>query len=201
MTQIIPTDELTAVNVILTNLGEEPVNTLTGAIPLDAAQALAVLRETSREVQKRGWYFNTEFHTLTPDNNGSLHLPINVLQVRSDGYDRSTMVVQRDKRLYNMTPRQHGFKFSKPFDVQIILGLGFNDLPQTARSYIFLRAARVFQVRQLGDQVNTQDDTNDEKMAYVELQQEQVRMAPYSLRDSASVSGALAQRPTININV
>ena len=201
MTTALPTDELTAVNTILSNLGEEPVNSLTGDNPLDAAQALGVLREVNLEVQKRGWYFNTEVHLLNPDTSGYIFVPKNSLQVRTVDEDRGTLVVQRGDKLYNMTPRHHGFKFSKGLNLQIILGIHFDDLPQTARSYIALRAARVFQIRQLGDEMNSRDDTADEKMAMAELHQEQLRAAPYSLRDSVSVSAALSQRPVMNIKI
>ena len=196
---IIPTTELDAVNAILTNLGEPPVNSLTGEIPLDASQALAALNEVSREVQKRGWYFNTEDHIVAPDVSGYLNLPLNCLQAKTIDEDKCTPVVQRNTRLYNMTPFKHGFVFDKSLKCQLVLGLSYTDLPQTAKSYVFLRAARVFQVRQLGDQMNSQDDTTDEKMALVELHAEQLRMAPYSLRDSASMSAALSQIPTISI--
>lgn len=197
----VPMTELEAVNVCLTNLGEEPVNSLTGDIPLDAAQALAVVREISLEVQKRGWYFNTEFYALSPDINKHIHLPANTLKVRTHGESRGTPVVQRGKKLYNMTPYKHGFTFDAAQKVRLVLGLDFTDLPQTARSYISIRAARTFQVRQLGDEMNTRDDQNDEQTAYAELEQEQVRMAPLSLRDSLSVSNALAQRPILAVNI
>ena len=198
---IVPMTELEAVNVCLTNLGEEPVNSLTGDIPLDAAQALAVVREITLEVEKRGWYFNTEFYKLSPDNNGHVHLPANTLKVRTHGESRGTPVVQRGTKLYNMTPYNHGFVFDAAVNVRLVLGLPFSDLPQTARSYISIRAARTFQIRQLGDEMNARDDQNDEKTAHAELEQEQVRMAPLSLRDSVSVSAALSQRPTLAISI
>ena len=52
--------ELEAVNVLLTTIGETPVNTLTGNQVTDVTIAKQVLNEISREVQAQGWHFNTE---------------------------------------------------------------------------------------------------------------------------------------------
>ena len=70
MTKPTKMTELEAVNVLLTTIGEAPVNTLTGNQVTDVTIARQVLNEVSREVQSQGWYFNTENGvTLTPDNN------------------------------------------------------------------------------------------------------------------------------------
>lgn len=200
MATVTPMTEIAAVNICLTNLGEEPVNTLTGTIPLDASQALSVVREVTLEVQKRGWYFNTEFFSLSPDQNGHINVPANTLKVQTTDSDKLTPVVQRGTKLYNMTPFEHSFVWTRTLKVRLIMGIDFTDLPQTARSYIALRAARIFQIRQLGDQISAREDTEDERIAEAELEAEQIRMRPTSMRDSVSMASALAQRPfMINI--
>jgi len=183
---------------MLKNLGETPVNTLTGSIPTEASQAQAVLSDIQLEVLKKGWFFNTEYFSLAPDVNGFIYLPANTLQVRTEGADRRTPVSQRGNRLYNMTPFEHGFVWTGNVKVRLVLGITFEDLPQTARSYIALRAARVFQIQELGDEINSRDDITDESTALSELIQEQNRMAPFSLKDSNSVKSALSQIPVEN---
>ena len=53
------TTELEAVNTMLAVLGEAPVNSITGTLPLDASLAKTTLSEINREVQSAGWHFNT----------------------------------------------------------------------------------------------------------------------------------------------
>ena len=57
--------ELEAVNILLTTIGEAPVNTLTGNQVTDVSIANQVLNEVSREVQSQGWHFNTEQRVYT----------------------------------------------------------------------------------------------------------------------------------------
>ena len=47
MTQIIPTTELQAVNIMLSMIGEAPVNTITGVTNVDVSVAKNILDETS----------------------------------------------------------------------------------------------------------------------------------------------------------
>ena len=58
------TTELEAVNTMLSMIGEAPVNSLTGTLPLDATIAKNTLTEISREVQAAGWHYNTEFKVM-----------------------------------------------------------------------------------------------------------------------------------------
>ena len=53
------TTELEAINTILSTIGESPLNTLSGSLPVDGTMAKNVLNEINREVQSMGWHFNT----------------------------------------------------------------------------------------------------------------------------------------------
>ena len=57
---VLPTTELEAVNVMLSNIGESPVNTLEDDNVIDATVARTILKSISREVQALGWNFNTD---------------------------------------------------------------------------------------------------------------------------------------------
>ena len=46
------TTELEAVNTILSTIGEAPLSTLTGSLPVDGTMAKSVLNEINREVLK-----------------------------------------------------------------------------------------------------------------------------------------------------
>ena len=61
MTVTTRTTELEAVNTILSTIGEAPLNTLTGSLPVDGTTAKNVLSEINREVQSAGWHFNSHY--------------------------------------------------------------------------------------------------------------------------------------------
>ena len=149
MAVITPKTELKAVNLILRNMGETPVNSLSGTLPIEASQAYDTLIEVSEDVQSRGWFFNREYFRLSPDGDGFIRLPTNTLEVTASGTSRATPVSNRDGRLYNMTPFGSTFTFEGTMELEIIFGLSFENLPANARRYIALRAARVHQGREL----------------------------------------------------
>ncbi len=188
--------ELEAVNLILRNMGETSVNSLSNP-PLDASEALATLQEVSREVQKRGWYFNTEILSLSPDNNGHILLPANTIAVESAGVHRFTRVVMRGGKLYRLEPFNNGPVFDGPMHVKLTLGLDFNDLPPSASSYIAHRAARIMQVREVGDQLSTSEDNQDEQRAFAELHAEQLSAEKLSLKTSIHVQDVVGARFSI----
>lgn len=195
MVAITPMTELKAVNLILRNMGETPVNSLTGLLPLEASQAQETLIEVSEDVQTRGWYFNTETYRLSPDNNDNIALPANTLSVKTTGASKGTRVTNRNKKLYRLTAFDTGFTFEGPMELELVLGLTFDDLPASARRFIALRAARVAQVREAGDEMSFQDDNSDETRAYAELFAEQLAHERLSLRDSETVQNVMSGFP------
>ena len=73
------TTELEAINIMLAAIGEAPVNTLTGSLPVDVKIAQSTLVEINKSVQAEGWSFNTEIDvTLTPNASKEIVLPVNV---------------------------------------------------------------------------------------------------------------------------
>ena len=53
-TQITPTTELQAVNIMLSTIGEAPVNSITGTTTVDVSTAKNILDETSMSIQSLG---------------------------------------------------------------------------------------------------------------------------------------------------
>ncbi|TWH35591.1 MULTISPECIES: hypothetical protein [unclassified Aminobacter] len=186
---------LEAVNLILKNMGEAPVNSLSGALPLEASQAYDTLQEISKAVQTEGWYFNTEYRNLTPDHTKTIYLPSNVLSVKTVGASKPVKVTARGNRLFNITPFANTYAFEGPVSVQMILGLEFEELPASARTYIALRAARVSQVRDVGDEMNLNEDTSDENRALAMLHAEQLAAEPLTLREAEIVNDVTSRLP------
>lgn len=147
-TYLAPTTELAAVNAMLRSIGEAPIASLTGIGVIDAEIALTNLRSVSREVQVKGWDFNTEEALeLIVNGSGNIPVPSNTLSV--DPTDETKKLVLRGSRLYDRV--NHTYTFTAPVEVDLILMLPFEELPEAARQYIYVRAARQFQDSTVGD--------------------------------------------------
>jgi hypothetical protein len=60
-TTTLSTTLLESVNIVLANLGESPVNTLSGgALPQQVSLALNTIEEVSTDIQSKGWWFNQQ---------------------------------------------------------------------------------------------------------------------------------------------
>lgn len=173
-----PTTELEAVNEALSSIGESPVNSLESGMD-DANLALQFLRSVSRDVQSIGWYFNTEQgFRLSPDEQGHVPVPENTLRLDSNRND----YMLRSGKLYDSV--NHTFKINKTVSVDLVLGLQFSDLPETARRYIALKTCRVFQQRTVGSQSLAQSLNADEQTAWVALRTDAINAANVNMFDN-----------------
>jgi hypothetical protein len=181
--------ELEAVNVMLSVIGEAPVNTLEGAATVDVIQAKAILQQVSREVQSVGWHFNTEKdYPLLPDVNGNIVLASNMVLVDADT-EPDIDVAQRGNKLYDR--KGHTFKFASSIKAEVIYLLAFEDLPQVARQFIVVRAARIFQDRMVGSDTLHGFTEADEKKAWADLKELEGDTGDYTIFDSWDVSRTL----------
>lgn len=149
MTYILtPQSELEAVNEILSSIGSSPVDTLDESLDVDVINAKRLLEATSREIQSRGWYFNTEDSvTLQPDTDSNkVPCPENYLVFYSDGYQ----LVRQSGYFFDIASRTS--EFPNGLTVTLIRYLQFDELPEVFRKYITVRTARLFQMRFLGAQ-------------------------------------------------
>lgn len=181
------TTELEAVNTILSTIGEAPLNTLIGTLPVDGTVAKNVLNEVSRDVQSEGWHFNTHYKVqLARNTTNKIPLATNVVRVElnprkypKQDYD----VVQRNDLLYNLATNSDVFE--KNFeDVVVVYLLNFADIPEQAKKYITIRSARIFHDRTLGANALHKFTTEDEKKAYSILLQAESATGDYSIFDT-----------------
>ena len=175
------TTELEAVNSMLTTIGEAPVSALENNGIVDAAIAFQILQETSREVQARGWHFNTEIEfPLSPTfPEKTIVLPPNVLEVDTAGVDSHIEAVQRGNRLYNR--KENTYQFDRTVKVDMIIQLPFEDLPEYAKGYISVRAARIFQRRVVGSAALDSFTAQHEARMLVQLENAEARTADLSV--------------------
>lgn len=188
---ISPMTELEAVNTMLSIIGESPVSTLEDSGLVDAVTALMILRSVSREVQSQGWHWNTDKGVkITPSfPDKFLFVPQNTLRVDTVGSSQDLDVAQRGLRLWDR--RKHTFTFSQTATVDLTLGLSFDDLPEPARQYITIRAARTFQERVLGSEVLASFGDNDEFQARANLLEDETDSADYNLMNNWAVARIL----------
>jgi len=186
MTITTRTTELEAVNTILSTIGEAPLSTLTGSLPVDGTTAKNILNEISREVQSAGWHFNTQYKVdLTRDTNNKVPVGTDVVRVQlNDKYDKSSYdVVQRGTYLFNLAKNSETFDQDFTENTLIYL-LDFDKLPEQARRYITIRSARVFHDRTLGANTLHKFSSEDEARSLSVMKQAEMATGDNTIFDS-----------------
>lgn len=187
MTITTRTTELEAVNTILSTVGEAPLNSLTGSLPVDGTMARNVLNEINREVQSQGWHFNTHYKaTLSRNAGNEIPLASNVLRVELDPnkYSKSSYdIVQRNNSIYNLAKNTNIFDTDFE-DVTIVYLLDFVDIPEQAKRYITIRSARVFHDRTLGATTLHKYSQEDEARSLIVLKQAEASTGDYTIFDN-----------------
>ncbi len=186
MTITTRTTELEAVNTILSTIGEAPLSTLTGSLPVDGTTAKNILNEISREVQSAGWHFNTQYKVdLTRDANNKVPVGTDVVRVElNNRYDKSSYdVVQRGTYLFNLAKNSETFDQDFTENTLIYL-LQFEDLPEQARRYITIRSARVFHDRTLGANTLHKFSSEDEAKSLSVMKQAETATGDNTIFDS-----------------
>ena len=155
------TTELECINIMLAAIGEAPVNSLTGTVPVDVRLAQSTLTEVNKQVQSEGWSFNTEIDvTLPRDGSNNIPLGTDVLRVDAQTHDHPSIdPIQRGLKLYDR--KNNTFVFDENVKCTVVYFRSFDELPEQARSYMTIKAARIFVDRLISDQslrTYTQED-------------------------------------------
>jgi hypothetical protein len=187
-----PMTELDAVNLMMTVIGEAPVSSLSVSGLSEVAIAQQILNEVSRETQEKGWGFNTEDdYELAININGEIVVPPNVLRIDVEESE-GLQLVQRGTRMYDKENKTYIFTESHKF--QLTFMLDFEEIPQAARHYIAVRAARKFQKRMVGSQLLEQFTADDEMMALASLQDMDTDVEDYNILTRSPASIAILGR-------
>lgn len=174
--------ELDAINSMLHDIGERPVSTLTDTQRLDVVRAIDSLKKASRMTQATGWWFNTEKITvaLNGDNQYTLDGDIVHAEVIDGGPVASTdqnpvHLVQRGLLLYDRANATDTFDAtSEDVELKVVRLLDFEDLPATAREYIYCAASIRFQSRTLGSSAVDADLREQAMVALTSLREEDI---------------------------
>ena len=194
------TTQLEAVNTLLHTIGEAPVNSLTGTLPIDATLANNTITEISREVQAAGWHFNSFYkYELSLDGDSKTPLADNIMRVDLDvnQYPLSTYdVIKRGSFLFNK--QGNTFVFDKSLEAKVIIFLPFIELPENARRYITIRGARIFQDRTLGANVLHRFGQIDEANALAVLKQEETDTSDTNIFNSYDTFNIISRGNKVN---
>lgn len=186
-------DKTSAINTLLACAGEMPITDADEPTSVLAAQALNTLTETHRRVLAKGWTFNKEYDfELTPDVDGNITLPSDIIEIDTKDYSDDLDPVMRGQRLYSKKNRS--FTWSKPITCNIVRLLDFDEMPEAARIYITIRAARVFVSRSVGDSASYQYTASDEQLAYADMRRFEVRNGDYNIFSNYETARILDRR-------
>ena len=148
------TQELPAINQILSSCGQAPVTTLDQTNP-DVAIAYDTLLQVSREVQSEGWTFNTEYHyEMTRDTNGEVAIPNNMIQIKltENSANAEFDCIRRSGKLYDR--QHHTYDLSDisgdNIECDIVWEFDWVDLPEPIQNYVTARASTFVSQRIVG---------------------------------------------------
>jgi len=150
------TQELPAINQILSSCGQAPVTTLDQTNP-EVAIAYDTLLQVNREVQAEGWTFNKEYHyEFTPDTNNEVLIPNNILQLKltENAANVDFDGVRRSGKLYDRQHHRYTWGEHSIVECDVVWEFDWVDLPQPIQDYVTARASTIVSQRIVGD--NTQ---------------------------------------------
>ena len=166
---LVPINELQAVNMLLAAIGEAAVSSLETATTVDVTQAKNLLSNINREVQQKGWHFNTEWDViLSLDSDSRIPLGTSILSIYSPTKLTTIRGREGSSFLYDLDKNTFTWGASVNDAVTITL-LDFEDIPQTARQYITTKAARIFQEEIIGQVSAEAVNRQEEVEAYADL--------------------------------
>ena len=182
------TTELEAVNSLLATIGEAPVSSFGSPIAPDASRALETIREVTRTTLSRGWWFNTEVNTtLVPDSvSKEVTLPVAILSVSFGPQGNYVDPINRGQRVYDRANKTYAFNQSVTVR-RLIINLLWDELPETAKSYIRIKASRLFRTRTFVSVIGPAYDVADETQASAELMSEHYRNSPTNIYNTDGV--------------
>lgn len=173
------TTRLEVLNAMLGVNGETPVSSESSNNPA-AIQASNLLNRVDKKVQARGWWFNKEVLTLSPNASGEIVLPQNTLSV--DPIDVSSPYAQRGKRLYDRSNAT--YTINKSVKVDIVVRLDIDELPESAASYIQDKACKEYYSDEDGDAQKISDLAQRERESYAYLHREDLSNKNINIRNS-----------------
>jgi len=186
--------KLSAVNIVLSNIGMAPVARIDNDNPM-VTMASNTIDEVSRTLQAEGWVFNTERdYPFTPDPaTDTIVVPENVLSLDTD-YPQTIDVVIRQGKLYDK--RAHSYKFTEKQSLDVTWLFDFEDIPEAFATYITMRAANLFAGRAVGSSEQVKFGEREEMLARAAMLQYETDQGDYNMLGTADNRNYPTYRPS-----
>lgn len=163
-------------------MGQRPVNSLDSTNRM-VSIASGVLSRTRANILATGWWFNTEYTTLSPSAADSrIYLPNDYLGLIGG---ECPQYVMRGRQLYD-TLNGTGV-FTDSVTVQIVRSLSQEDIPHTVAAYIAAAAVLKFQRDYDGDSTKTAQLTREYEQARIVANADNIRNLKVNIKASVPV--------------
>lgn len=182
------TTELDAVNICLNVIGEASVNALTGTLPFEVTLARNIIAETARELCQDSYIFNTEKDLTLTSNGTNVAVAAHYIIVKH----ASVNYVIRGAQLYNMD--EGTLVIPSNVKATVTYLLDFDDLPEAAKRYVNIRAARVYADRLVGSKDIRAFTERDEIEAKGQLAHYQEGIGDFNMLSHPDVTGLLNRK-------
>ena len=179
---------LDIINAMLASTGTRPLTSNDTRHPA-YTKALNKLEHTSREVQKRGWWFNASRRVMRPNTSGEVILPGRTLH--ADPVDRTSGIVIRGRKLYDLPNAT--YNIGTEIAVRYVELLPIEELPAPAADYIKSRAVYDYFLDEDGAAGKLGEYKAARDMAWVEFKDEHLKNADINYFDGTSAQ-ALRRR-------
>lgn len=181
------TSRLDAINIVLSSIGAAPVNTINTEIDVDVANADRMMERVSRDIQRKGWDYNTYELTLEPDT-FTRRIPW-ITTILSFKATDGGAYAKREGFFYDRA--QQTFDFLKPIQITAIMAQDFDDLPDCFKNYIAAKSALDFQSHFMGDSTVAQDLSFAVEEAYRDIVAYDMNMGDYNILQMTGVTPVL----------
>jgi len=178
------TTRLEAINTMLSCIGESPVSSLSGTATADVAIAQNILNEVCRDLMSRQWSWNfKKKQTLSPDTSGKIAIPSSWVRVDHPTKDYA----KKGQFLYNLEDETDVFAGSVD-DLEAVLLLEWDEMPETARRYCMIRAGRTMAARMVSSEKAVSFTERDEMQAFMVLREFETEQADYNIFNNPDVA-------------
>jgi hypothetical protein len=178
-------EELEAVNMLLRSIGSSPVSSLNVAHP-DVANARATLERIRKSVQRRGWWFNTDYSVnYQPDASGIVLIPNEILKWVPD----NVKYVKRGGKAYDA--HNQTFNIGTTIcAIKVVRAVEWLDMPSSMQEYAGYLACSQFISDELEDPTKEQKYQRLAGISKIDLDGEDLESAKVNLFHGTRIARA-----------
>lgn len=188
---VTPNNFLEAVNEVLSAIGAPPALTLDGSPNIDVVNAQAMIQRVNREVQSRGWAFNTRSNVKLMSDLYDKRVKYLNTYLKVVGADSN--LVNRDNYFFDLDNQTNQFPNGLTLSI-LVEAVDFDYMPEVHKKYVTCRAARLFQSRYLTSQELDAELQVAEQDASRDLLNYELEYGNYTIFGDTYISGQLQRR-------